>query len=234
MTVDNLPGLEALETADLAVFFIRYRFLPDDQLQKILAYCRSGKPRVGLRTTNHAFRYRVLPDDPKKKWDYGFGTEFFGQRFIGYQAGQTEVSLIEAQKGHAILRGVKPFRSPSWLYYADKEEYPIASDVVPLLMGHPVTAKPKTPPVPQLCAWFQVKDKPGGGKTRVFYTSLGHPQDFEIESMRKLLVNAVLWALGMDDQIPADGACALMPGPYEPLEVGLRKHKKGVFPPKVK
>jgi type 1 glutamine amidotransferase len=30
---------------------------------------------------------------------------------------------------------------------------------------------------------------------RVFYTSLGHPKDFEDEAFRRLLINAIQWAL---------------------------------------
>ena len=31
--------------------------------------------------------------------------------------------------------------------------------------------------------------------SRIFYTSLGHPQDFDRPEFRKLLNNAVFWAL---------------------------------------
>src|SRR6188768_384480 len=48
--VNNIPGLEALKTADLLVIFTRFLNLPDDQLQHIDAYLASGKPVVGLRT----------------------------------------------------------------------------------------------------------------------------------------------------------------------------------------
>src|SRR5687768_7575948 len=33
---NHIPGLEALRTADLAVFFMRYRQLPDDELREIV------------------------------------------------------------------------------------------------------------------------------------------------------------------------------------------------------
>ncbi|NOR66364.1 MAG: nicotinamidase, partial [Woeseiaceae bacterium] len=33
------------------------------------------------------------------------------------------------------------------------------------------------------------------GKSRVFYTSLGHPDDFKNEHFRTLLINAVFWAI---------------------------------------
>ena len=49
-TKDHIEGLEALDTADLMVMFTRYRALPDAELNRILAYVKSGKPLVGFRT----------------------------------------------------------------------------------------------------------------------------------------------------------------------------------------
>src|SRR6516225_1657436 len=54
---DNIPGLEALDRADLLVMFLRFRELPDDQMKRILDYANSGKPIVALRTSTHPFRY---------------------------------------------------------------------------------------------------------------------------------------------------------------------------------
>src|ERR1700688_41132 len=51
----NIPGLEALKTADLMVIFTRFRDLPDEQMKYIVDYVESGKPVVGLRTATHAF-----------------------------------------------------------------------------------------------------------------------------------------------------------------------------------
>ena len=36
----------------------------------------------------------------------------------------------------------------------------------------------------------------GGG--RVFYTSLGHPDDFQVPALRRLLLNGVYWAAGLE------------------------------------
>src|SRR5689334_11384696 len=36
MVKDNIPGLEALETADLMVAFLRWRELPDEQMKRII------------------------------------------------------------------------------------------------------------------------------------------------------------------------------------------------------
>ena len=47
---------------------------------------------------------------------------------------------------------------------------------------------------------------------RVFFTTLGHPDDFSHDSMRRLVVNAVLWALGRE--VPSGGADATVVGTY--------------------
>ncbi len=52
---ENIPGLEALKTADLLIMFLRFRNLPDDQMAYIDEYANSGKPIVAIRTSTHAF-----------------------------------------------------------------------------------------------------------------------------------------------------------------------------------
>src|SRR5215211_5413220 len=42
--INNIPGLEALKTADLMVIFTRFLNLPDDQLQHIDDYLATCKP----------------------------------------------------------------------------------------------------------------------------------------------------------------------------------------------
>ena len=57
---NNIEGLEALETADLAVFYLRFRQLPPEQLAMIATYVERGGPIVGFRTSTHAFDF---PED---------------------------------------------------------------------------------------------------------------------------------------------------------------------------
>src|SRR5258708_6130341 len=52
---DNIPGLEALDSADLMILFTRFRNLPDVQMKHIVDYVESGRPVVALRTATHAF-----------------------------------------------------------------------------------------------------------------------------------------------------------------------------------
>src|SRR5436190_18913986 len=46
-TNNNIPGLEALATADLMVIFTRFRNLPDEQMKHVVDYVESGKPVIG-------------------------------------------------------------------------------------------------------------------------------------------------------------------------------------------
>ena len=46
---NNISGLEALDTADLMVVFLRFQAFPDDQLKHIDAYLKRGGPVIGLQ-----------------------------------------------------------------------------------------------------------------------------------------------------------------------------------------
>jgi hypothetical protein len=56
-TKDNIPGLEALDKADLMVIFTRVRALPDAQMKHVVDYVERGGPVIGLRTATHAFNF---------------------------------------------------------------------------------------------------------------------------------------------------------------------------------
>jgi len=196
---DNIEGLEALDTADLMVIFTRFRALPDAQLKRIEDYVASGKPMVGLRTTTHAFLYPK--DNPHATLNDGFGRDIFGQKWITHHGhnSSTDVAVIPAAREHPILRGVTPFHARSWLYHVA----PLAGEGATLLLegssvnsGH--TKRPEYPPI-QPVAWTRTYKG-----ARVFFTTLGHPADFEQPAMRRLLINGIQWALGRD--VPAGGA----------------------------
>ncbi|MEZ5385809.1 MAG: hypothetical protein R3F13_09860 [Prosthecobacter sp.] len=52
----NIPGMEALDSADLAVVFLRFQGLPPEQMKHFDDYLKRGGPVVGLRTATHAFK----------------------------------------------------------------------------------------------------------------------------------------------------------------------------------
>ncbi len=220
-TKTNIEGLEALETADLMVMFTRFRALPDDQLARVMKYVDAGKPVVGLRTSTHAFSY---PEgSPHTALNDGFGRDVFGQKWITHHGNKssTSVTVNAAQAAHPILRGVGPFQARSWLYHV----LPLNGPATILLEGDSInsqqTARAAQYPPHQPVAW--TREHKGA---RVFFTTLGHPEDFSQESMRRLVVNGILWALGKD--VPEGGADATPITPYvAPESFDLSKVPKG-------
>ena len=233
--LEGIEGLEALEEANLAVFFIRFRQLPDDQLQQILHYVNSGRPIVGLRTSTHAFRYQK--DDPRSRWNDVFGTEVFGQKWITHHGHHgtrplTAVSVIQGKQDHPILRGVTPFQAYSWLYHVDGGEHRLQGDCDPLLSGHSLKSSHLEElgkfPLDNPVAWTK-----SYRSAQVFFTTLGHPYDFREPAMRKLLVNSILWGLGREDRIPTRGARVELAGEYAPSDAAFGGYRRGQGPEQV-
>lgn len=192
----DIPGLENLRDADLAVFFLRWRLLPQEQLNYIDEYLKSGKPVMGFRTTTHAFNY---PNgDPRQRWN-AFGEFAFGSppgwggaakhTHYGHNS-TTDVMVVPAAAKLPILTGVAPaFHVPSWLYRV-RPDYP-AKGYVPLLMGKSVN--PDKEAIDNPVAWTG-QNQWGG---RVFFTTLGHPEDFREEAFQRLVINAIHYELGL-------------------------------------
>jgi type 1 glutamine amidotransferase len=236
--LDNIAGLEALKDADLMVMFTRFRALPDDQLKAILDYANSGRPMMGFRTATHAFSYK---SGANTKWNDQFGKSVWGQKWIthhGHEAGEflTEVKPLPESKS-PILRGVEPFRVPSWLYHVQGGGDKLEGDCVPVLegtslvSGHAKGKRTDRYPLTQPVAWTKSFKGESGKSARVFFTTLGHPHDFKAESFRKCVVNGVFWSLGMEDQIPEGGCKADLPGgEFKLPNAGVGGHTKNRKP----
>ncbi|RXZ79694.1 hypothetical protein EBB07_21835 [Paenibacillaceae bacterium] len=198
---DNIPGLEALRSADLAVFYLRFRELPREQFALIQEYLAAGKPVVGLRTSTHAFQYPAGHE--LAEWNDRFGIEVLGAPWIQHfgHSSSTDVSVAWGAEGHPVLTGVPTrFACRSWLYQV--LPYP-PKDAEILLSGHTVN--------PENNGWSYTEDTPriqpvawtrrhaGGGA--VFMTTMGHPEDFELPAFRRLLTNGIYWAMGIEQRI---------------------------------
>jgi type 1 glutamine amidotransferase len=189
--INFIPGLEALQHADLLVGYFRFRTLPEENVAHLERYLDSGRPVVGFRTTTHGFNY-AAGDPLHKKWN-AYGAEVLGAPWIyhyGHES-STDVRVNPDQAGHPILKDVpKEFHTRSWLYHV-QPEYP-PKDSTTLLIGKSVGPSDRKERVDNPVAWTR-KTKAGG---RVFTTTLGHPEDFTIPAVRKLVDNGILWALG--------------------------------------
>ncbi|OQA01787.1 MAG: Trehalose utilization [Planctomycetes bacterium ADurb.Bin412] len=241
ITVDNIPGLEALQTANLMVIFTRFRELPDEQMKYIIDYTDSGKPILGLRTATHAFRYEKHKDSPYAKYSFqdkefegGYGRNVLGETWINHygvhQKESTRGIVAKGREKHPIVKGVADIWGPSDVYAITT----LSGDSQPLILGQVLRGmNPADEPNPekQLVPVAWTKTYTGGqGKTaRVFTTTMGHGDDLKNEGFRRLLVNACYWCLGMEERIP-DKSKVDFVGKYEPNSIGTNNHKKGVKP----
>lgn len=91
ITRTNLPGIEALDSADACVMSLRFRELPDAQMKHFVDYWKRGKPFIALRTSTHAFSYEVNKQSPyarfdwrSKEWPGGFGQQVLGETWVNH------------------------------------------------------------------------------------------------------------------------------------------------------
>ena len=189
---NDFPGLESLESADLMLVSVRRRAPTKEQLDRIKAYVAAGKPVVGIRTASHAFALRddKQPPSGHETWPE-FDAQVLGGHYTGHHGnkpGSTARSLVWVEPDaveNPILRGFPSGEQvvSSWLYKVS----PISSSATVLLRGRVEGKQPDEP-----VAWTNFTPQ----NNRVFYTSLGHPDEFEMPAFRQLLTNGIFWAIG--------------------------------------
>ena len=241
--LDNIPGLEALDSADLLVILTRFRDLPDDQMKHIVGYLESGKPVVGMRTATHAFQFKGSPTYARYSWnspDGGFGRMVLGETWIkhhGQHGKQSTLGVLNPkQTANPVLIGIhnRELWSTTDVY---EVRLPLPGDSNVLVFGEVLSGMDqKSPPVagavndPMMpIAWVKTYTGSSGKTSRVFATTLGTSQDLLLEADRRLLVNACYWALGMEKQIRAVSNVGLV-GKYHPHPFGTEGFVKGVRP----
>ena len=179
----TFPGLETIKDADLLVVFFRRRALTSEQYALIRNYLKSGKPLLGIRTANHAFSVHEEPAKGHEKW-WEFVPEILGCKNRGYGSSEKggDVSHVAEAAGHPILKGVTPtnWHTKGCIYLVA----PMLDKKATLLMT--AATEGKVEPV----AWTR-----DYGKSRVFYTSLGYPDDFDLPQFRTMLTNGIFWAM---------------------------------------
>jgi type 1 glutamine amidotransferase len=231
---DNIPGLEALDKADLMVIFTRFRNLPDTQMKHIVEYVESGRPIIGMRTATHAFALEsptyARYSWNSKEWDGGFGRQILGETWVNHHGEHKKQStrgiLAKVPEGDSILRGLKDgdIWGPTDVY---EVRLPLPGDSEPLVLGQvlegmrpadkPVVGKKNDPLMP--IAWARTYKGTDGKTGRVFATTMGASQDLESAGLRRLLVNACYWAVGLEDRISPKANVEIVgtytPHPYE-------------------
>lgn len=243
----NIPGLEHLQDADLMILFTRFRELPDEQMRYFHDYIQAGKPVVGIRTATHSFDYSRNPDSIYSKytytsdlpgWEGGFGKRVLGETWIahhgdhGSEGTRGVVDGIMERKGHPILRGVSDIWGPTDVYVTT--EFDKSDNVDVLLWGLSTNGMTSESPVNWMksvmpVAWTKTYTSEEGNTGRVFTTTMGSSLDFQSEDLRRLLVNASYWAIGMEEALPEKSNADIV-GEYNPTMFGFGNFTEGLRP----
>jgi hypothetical protein len=238
----SLPGAEALDSADAIVMLLRFRNYPDETMKHFVGAYERGVPIIGLRTSTHAFR--ISGKSTYKNFS-SFGKRVLGEDWVnhwGRHAQEATRGVFEASaKDDPILRGVEELFGNSDVY----EAYP-PPDAKILARGQVLKGmKPSDSPAeykkkrttdkkeqgindPMMCvAWTRLHKNETGKENKIFCTTMGAATDLENEGLRRLVVNAVYWGLGMD--VPAKANVTLVDA-YKPTMYGFKGYKKGMKP----
>ena len=173
-----------ISKADLLVISVRRRAFKEETMNLIRKHISSAKPIVGIRTSSHAFDLKKSPiPEGHQVWNE-WDNEIMGGNYNGHH-GKSLICTVQKYPNlvsHPIISGIKfPFETPASLY----RNSPLPQKSIPLLSGK-VKGFPAEP-----IAWTHQTSF--GGK--VFYTSLGHIEDFKKPAFQKLLLNAIKWSL---------------------------------------
>ena len=238
----NNPGLAALDSADGIVMLLRFRAWPNDQMKHFVDAYQRGVPIVALRTSTHAFQ---LPGSSAYKKFNEFGKQVLGERWVNHWARHKQEAtrgIIEpSAKDDPILSGVTDVFGDTDVY----EAYPPA-DAKILLRGEVLKGmKPSDPPAdykkkrttdkeeqgindPMMpVAWTREYTSEAGKVNKIFCTTLGAATDLQNEGLRRLVVNAVHWGLGLE--VPAKADVNYV-DEYKPTMYGFKGHRHGLKP----
>ncbi|MCS7469115.1 hypothetical protein NZK35_20880 [Stieleria sp. ICT_E10.1] len=228
-----VPGMEVLKDADMLFFFTRFMNLPDRQADLLVDYFERGGPVVGVRTSTHCF------NGQKGKWaklnynysgdDYhgGLGEQVFGNTWekergqshygTNHQMG-SRITPVAGAEAHPILRGVEQIHAYSGAYKshppADAAELLEVQVLNTFAPSDDVNTEKPLVNAGWARDWYTA---PSGAKknARIVYASFGASEDLLSEDGRRFLVNACLWACGMEDTIKSNLDVSLV-GDYAP------------------
>ena len=242
---NNIPGLQHLNDADLMIIATRFRALPDEQMKLIDAYLKAGKPVIGLRTSTHAFHF---PENSKSAykhydfantggaWDGGFGKLVLGETWInhhgehGKEGARAFINGLIKNDNPPILNAINDIWVPTDVYGIKNK----LNDATILLFGQPTLGMDNKSPINvektiMPLAWIKDYQIPNGKKGKAFATTMGASIDLVNEDLRRLIINASYWAVGLESQITEKLDVEII-GVFQPTMFGFGTHKKGTFP----
>lgn len=243
----SLTYPEALDSADAIVMSLRFRHWDPAASRHFADALKRRVPVIGLRTSTHAFS--GYKDGEFAEWNFnnqgGFGKKVLGETWVshwGSHKKEATKGIIEpSSKQEAILNGVSDVFGGTDVY----EAYPPA-DAKILVRGQVLvgmkptdaaaayTKRRSTDKVEQgvndpmmPVAWSRELKGDGVKPQRVFCTTMGAASDLVNEGLRRLVVNAVFWGIGLD--VPKKANVRFV-DPYEPTFYGFKGFSHGKKP----
>jgi len=178
-----------------------------------------------------------------KKWAGGFGKYVIGEMWVAHHGHHKHEStrgiIAPGAAKHPILRGIK-----DGSIWGSTDVYtvnlPLPGDSQPLVLGQVLARKgpfdpndvnfgmrpDDGPPVKEKnnpmmpVAWTKTYEE-NGHQGRVFATTMGSSTDLANASLRRLVVNGIYWAVGLEKKIPRRGAKVDLVGEYHPSQYGF-------------
>ncbi|MCI0381406.1 MAG: ThuA domain-containing protein, partial [Gemmataceae bacterium] len=238
----SLPDSEALDSADEIVMLIRFRAWTDDAMKRFIAAYERGVPIIALRTSTHAFQFPA--NSPFQSYN-SFGENVIGEEWVSHWGAHKKEAtrgVIEpSAKNDPLLRGVADIFGDTDVY----EAHPPA-DAKILVRGQVLKGMQPSDPAadykkkratdrkeqgvndPMMpVVWTRLHTNEKGNQNRIFATTMGSATDLQNEGLRRLLVNAVHWALDLD--IPAKAHVAYV-DPFQPTMYGFGGYRRGLKP----
>lgn len=232
----NIPGMDVIDDADMLFLFLRFINPNDEWLAKFEGYLNRGGPVLGLRTTTHAFN-GIQGKYAKYNYNHsgedfvgGFGRQILGETWnpklgAGHYGSNhkyaTAMHTVPAQADHPVMSGVQEMHAMAGAYSA----VPMPNSVIlannQVLVSMEVGADPLPNKPPQPAAWVRTYKSQSGQEGRVFCSTQGASEDILSEGVRRMIVNATLWCMGMEKDIKADADVSFV-GPYNPTTFNFK------------
>jgi hypothetical protein len=247
----NMPGMEALSSADACIMLLRFRAPHDGLMKHFDEYLKAGKPFIALRTSTHAFNFPGDTRSPFKKYSWnskewqgggGFGEVVLGENWVshwGKHKSEATLGIIEeSQKSNPILRGVTGLFGDTDVYEADPYAAKIlvrgqvlsgmSSDSPPAnyTKKHKFGESPINNPM-QPVVWTRDFENETGKTNKIFCTTMGSASDMKNEAMRRLVVNALYALTGLE--VPEKANVDIV-GNFAGTAYGFGGYVKGLKP----
>jgi hypothetical protein len=236
----NIPGMSVLQSADMLVVFAMDLELPDEQMKYFADFLQTGKPVFGIRCSLLSFRYENNKKSAYASFDFrnpdgGYATALFGEGWKGHYGSHGKESTRGLRAGmnetDPILRGVFDVWGPTDVYRVTK----LPPDARVFLYGQVLTGmKPDDPPNLQKSImpafWTREIKRDSGQVARVVLSTIGAAQDMESEDLRRLYVNAIYWATGLESKIPEKADVRYADGDWKATPFGGGKFRHGLKP----